>query len=65
MFRTFVISRLTQSSTWYGLIIVLVAFLLPRNWIVFAGILIAVSDDTKVQAFFNGMRREIELWWKP
>lgn len=63
MFRDFVITQLTQASTWFGLIIVLGAIFLPSNWVVVLGLMIMITNDTKLYAFFAGMRKEVETWW--
>lgn len=63
MFRNFVITQLTQASTWFGLIIVLGAIFLPSNWVVVLGLMIMITNDTKLYAFFAGMRKEVEIWW--
>lgn len=63
MFRDFVISQLTQASTWFGLIIALGAIFLPSTWIAVIGLMIMITNDTKMYAFFAGARKEVELWW--
>lgn len=63
MFRNFVISQLTQASTWFGLMIVLGAIFLPSNWVIVMGLMIMITNDLKLNTFFAGMRKEIESVW--
>lgn len=63
--RTYIINQLTQASTWYGLIIILAALLFPKSWIFVIGLLVLVTDDTKINKFFLEFRKDLELWWKP
>lgn len=63
MFRTFIITQLTQLSTWLGALIILFALFTPPTWIVVLGISIMITDDTRLQAFFTTMRKSIEEAW--
>lgn len=63
--RTYIINQLTQSSTWYGLIIIMSAIFFPKTWIAVVGLLILITDDTKINKFFLDSRKDLEKWWKP
>lgn len=62
--KNYIITQLTQTSTWYGLIIILAALLLPKSWIVVLGLLVLVTDDTKINKFFLELRTDLQKWWK-
>lgn len=63
MFRDYVISKLSQSSAWIGLALVLGSFILPRTFILFIGILLILNDDAKLQSTFAKLRANLEKWW--
>ncbi len=45
MFKNYVISRLTHMSFWMGSFILIAALLLPRGFIICAGIFMILNDD--------------------
>lgn len=61
--RKFIIGQLTMMSTWFGLLIILVALLLPRDYIIIVGVVMLLTDDTHLKKFFDGMRAILESWW--
>lgn len=61
--RTFIINQLTQTSTWFGIIIILCAVFLPHSWIFGVGLFIMVTDDTRLKTFFDAIRAQLEVWW--
>lgn len=63
MFKTYIIAKLTQSSAWIGLTLVLGSFILPRTFIMFFGVLLILNDDAKLQSLFAKLRANIEKWW--
>lgn len=63
MFRNYVISKLSQSSSWIGLALLLGSFVLPRTFIMFVGILLILNDDAKLQSTFAKLRTNLEKWW--
>lgn len=65
MFRNFVITKLTQSSAWLGLAVIIGALFLPRTWELFVGLLLILNDDKKLEGLFQGWRAQLEKWWTP
>lgn len=63
--RNFIISQLTQMTTWLGLLFILAGVFLPHAWIIVLGLLIVVTDDKRFQRFFDTMRQALEEVWKP
>lgn len=63
MFRTYIINQLTQLSTWLGAIIILFAIFTPPTWIVVLGIVVLITDDTRLRNFFMTMKKSLEESW--
>jgi hypothetical protein len=49
--KKWLLNQLSQASTWIGLGIVLSAFLLPREYIVFLGILLMFIKDDAIKSW--------------
>lgn len=64
LMRAFVISQLTMMSTWFGIILILVALLLPRDYVIILGIAVLLTDDAHLQKMFGNIRKLLESWWK-
>lgn len=64
MFRTFVINRLTQLSSWFGVAIIICAFLVPRDFIAIFGGLLILNDDAWFSSRFVHLRGWLERKWR-
>lgn len=62
MVRSYIISQLTQSTTWFGLIIMISCLFFPKSWVFVIGVIIMLTPDQKIQSFFAAAREEIEQW---
>lgn len=64
MFRNYIISQLTQTSTWIGIAIIISDLILPRSFIMFLGFLLLINDDERLQKFFATLKQDVEKLWK-
>lgn len=60
--KDFIIKRLLQSSTWFGLITLVAALWLPRNISACIAIAILCSDDDKMRVIFASARARFQEW---
>lgn len=53
MVKAYLLNKLTQSTVWIGVIIIVSSFFLPRHFIMFEGILFMLTDDKHINAIFT------------
>lgn len=65
MFKTFFLSRITQISTYGGLLLIFHA-LIPGSWLVFLGLLLIFTSDKTLEGIIGaiapGLKAKIEAW---
>lgn len=61
--RDWIINKLTQSSAWLGIAVIIGGLLLPRTWEMFLGLLLILNDDAKLSNLFKGLRIKLEQAW--
>lgn len=64
MFRTFIISRLTQLSSWFGLSIIAMAFLVPPVFIALFGGFLIINNDAWFSSRLVHVRSWMERKWR-
>ena len=64
MFRNFIISRLTQLTSWFGIAIIVGAFLAPPLFIAFFGVILILNDDAWFSSKFVHLRNWLERNWR-
>lgn len=50
--KNYLKSKLTQSSAWVGFFLIVGAFIFPRSFFIFGGILLILNDDEKLKSLF-------------
>lgn len=61
--RKFIIDQLTQSSTWFGILLIVCALIVPRNIVVGVGLVVMFTNDVKTKTFFDELRKWIAAEW--
>lgn len=61
--KAFILNKLKQSTVWIGVIIILSSFFLPRQFIMFEGILFMLTDDKHLNAIFTRLIPWIGSLW--
>lgn len=60
--KNYIIKQLTQTSAWIGLILVIGAVVMPRSWILFMGLILIITDDKNMAAFFARLSPSMKKW---
>lgn len=51
--KNYLLKKLTQSTVWMGLLVIVAAFVLPRDYIAIMGLAFMVTDDSHINAIFT------------
>ncbi len=57
--KSYLKSKLTQSSAWIGFFIIISSFILPRTFIMFGGLLLILNDDEKLKKLFSSLSPKV------
>jgi hypothetical protein len=49
--KKYLLAQLTQVSAWIGLIIIIAAFIAPREWIAVGGLALILTDDEALKGW--------------
>lgn len=49
--KKYILTQLTQVSSWIGVLIIVMALIVPRQYIVFLGIALILVDDAALKAW--------------